>query len=180
MKAAENTGTCSLAGFCHTWRRKGIAMHAALDGGTAAGDRRRSSHGGRKVLLERCGARRDWYGSHVGKTGYQPVRYGLKWCGQTWKTFPIILYRKVSRCAGCCPALRAIWDADSEANRDHWGFIEPSEEDYQAWLVDITTFQPSCGRLPGTLRQTRCGSGADVYDHERTSSMIASGLDRVH
>jgi mycothiol synthase len=29
---------------------------------------------------------------------------------------------------------RQVWDADVEAFRDHWGFREPSEEDYQGWL----------------------------------------------
>lgn len=38
---------------------------------------------------------------------------------------------------------RAIWDADVEAFRDHWGFGEPDEADYQSWLDDKTVFQPA-------------------------------------
>lgn len=30
--------------------------------------------------------------------------------------------------------LRAIWEADKEAFRDHWGYAEPSEEDYLRFL----------------------------------------------
>jgi mycothiol synthase len=30
--------------------------------------------------------------------------------------------------------LRAIWEADKEAFRDHWGYSEPSEEDYRRFL----------------------------------------------
>ncbi len=30
--------------------------------------------------------------------------------------------------------LRAIWEADKEAFRDHWGYSEPSEEDYLRFL----------------------------------------------
>ena len=37
---------------------------------------------------------------------------------------------------------RAIWDADVEAFRDAWGFAEPEEDDFQAWLTRQTTFQP--------------------------------------
>jgi mycothiol synthase len=37
---------------------------------------------------------------------------------------------------------RAIWDADREAFRDHWGYAEPSEADYEGWLTDKTVFQP--------------------------------------
>jgi mycothiol synthase len=30
--------------------------------------------------------------------------------------------------------MRTIWDADMEAFKDHWGFVEPSEERYQQFL----------------------------------------------
>jgi ribosomal protein S18 acetylase RimI-like enzyme len=35
--------------------------------------------------------------------------------------------------------VRAIWDAASEAFRDHWGYAEPSEEEYQRFLEDPVT-----------------------------------------
>ena len=37
---------------------------------------------------------------------------------------------------------RLIWEAYVEAFRDHWGFAEPEEDDYQRWLTYQTTFQP--------------------------------------
>jgi mycothiol synthase len=37
--------------------------------------------------------------------------------------------------------LRAIWEAEVEAFRDHWGFSEPEEGDYQRWL-ETPNFQP--------------------------------------
>jgi GNAT superfamily N-acetyltransferase len=36
---------------------------------------------------------------------------------------------------------RQIWDADVEAFRDHWGYAEPREEDYRAWLDDPVVMQ---------------------------------------
>ena len=42
---------------------------------------------------------------------------------------------------------RAIWEADKEAFRDHWGYAEPTEEDYQAWLGDKTIFQPQLWQI---------------------------------
>lgn len=30
---------------------------------------------------------------------------------------------------------RTIWDADQEAFRDHWGYVEPTEEDYESWMT---------------------------------------------
>jgi GNAT superfamily N-acetyltransferase len=31
---------------------------------------------------------------------------------------------------------RAIWEADQEAFRDHWGYSEPTESSYQGWIED--------------------------------------------
>jgi len=42
---------------------------------------------------------------------------------------------------------RAIWEASNEAFRDHWGFVQPTEEDYQAWLNDKTIFQPDLWQI---------------------------------
>ena len=32
---------------------------------------------------------------------------------------------------------RTIWEADTEAFRDHWGFVEPTEKDYRAWFLEF-------------------------------------------
>lgn len=37
--------------------------------------------------------------------------------------------------------IRQIWDASQEAFRDHWGYADPTEEDYQNWLTS-PEFQP--------------------------------------
>jgi GNAT superfamily N-acetyltransferase len=42
---------------------------------------------------------------------------------------------------------RRIWDADVEAFRDHWGFAEPKEEDYQRWLEDPVVMQPELWQI---------------------------------
>ncbi len=42
---------------------------------------------------------------------------------------------------------RAIWEADVEAFRDHWGFAEPAEADYQAWLADPIVFKPELWQI---------------------------------
>jgi mycothiol synthase len=31
--------------------------------------------------------------------------------------------------------LRSIWEADIQAFRDHWGYVEQTEEDYEKWLT---------------------------------------------
>lgn len=42
--------------------------------------------------------------------------------------------------------LRTIWEADIEAFRDHWGYIEPTEEDWAAWRDD-PNWDPSLWRV---------------------------------
>ncbi len=41
---------------------------------------------------------------------------------------------------------RAIWDANEEAFRDHWGYGEKKEEDYQRWLGD-PNFSPDLWQI---------------------------------
>ncbi len=42
---------------------------------------------------------------------------------------------------------RAIWEANVEAFRDHWGFAEPTENDYEGWLKDPTIFTPELWQI---------------------------------
>ncbi len=42
---------------------------------------------------------------------------------------------------------RTIWQADQEAFRDHRNFSPGSEEDYQGWLTDTTTFMPELWQI---------------------------------
>lgn len=42
---------------------------------------------------------------------------------------------------------QAIWDTDQEAFRDHWGYSEPTEEEYQEWLDNKKVFQPQLWQI---------------------------------
>jgi len=42
---------------------------------------------------------------------------------------------------------RAIWDANNEAFRDHWGYAEATEADYEGWLKDPVTFTPESWKI---------------------------------
>ncbi|MEP7356674.1 MAG: hypothetical protein ABI847_05505, partial [Anaerolineales bacterium] len=37
---------------------------------------------------------------------------------------------------------RDVWEADAEAFRDHWGYVPPTEDDYQGWQ-DSPHFNPA-------------------------------------
>lgn len=80
--------------------------------------------------------------------GYEPVRYYRKMVRSLAEPIP-----EFPMPAGLemRPALpehsRAIWEADQEAFRDHWGFGERTEEAYQRWLADEVLFQPALWQI---------------------------------
>jgi mycothiol synthase len=82
------------------------------------------------------------------KNGYRPERYGLDMVRPDLENIPDYPLPDGLEVRPVLPEhYRAIWEADTEAFRDHWGFVEPSEEDYQAWLVDTTVFQPDLWQI---------------------------------
>ena len=77
------------------------------------------------------------------KNGYQPIRYFHEMVRPTLDNIPDFPLPEGLEVRPVQPDhYRKIWDASNEAFRDHWGFSEPTEEDYQAWLGDKSIFQP--------------------------------------
>jgi len=84
------------------------------------------------TYVEEC--QREW-AALVRSRGYRPVRYFYDMIRDHLDDLPP---------APLPPGLevrpvraehyRAVWDALTEAFRDHWGFSEPEEEDYHQWL----------------------------------------------
>lgn len=75
--------------------------------------------------------------------GYKPVRYGFNMVRDLSEPFPEmpmpagLEVRPVKE-----EHLRAIWEADVESFRDHWGFVPPTEKRYQNW-INQPDFDPS-------------------------------------
>jgi len=75
--------------------------------------------------------------------GYKPVRYGFSMTRDLSEPFPDapmpegLDVRPVEK-----EHLRAIFDADMEAFRDHWGFTPPSENRFDGW-INQHGFDPS-------------------------------------
>jgi GNAT superfamily N-acetyltransferase len=63
---------------------------------------------------------------------------------------------------------RAIWDADNEAFRDHWGYSDPSEEMYQAHLKD-RLFQPHAWKIAWEGDQVVAGVH-NIFDAEENET----------
>jgi GNAT superfamily N-acetyltransferase len=78
--------------------------------------------------------------------GYEPVTYSAEMLRPTVDDLPEhrlpdgLELRPVRQ-----EDVRAIWEADMEAGRDHWGYVEPTEADYQRFLAfpyrDITLWK---------------------------------------
>jgi ribosomal protein S18 acetylase RimI-like enzyme len=79
--------------------------------------------------------------------GYNPIRYESEMVRSLAEKIPIL---PVPNGLEIRPVeehqLRQIWDAGVEAFRDHWGFSEPSEEDYQSWQAD-PSFNPALWKV---------------------------------
>jgi ribosomal protein S18 acetylase RimI-like enzyme len=75
--------------------------------------------------------------------GYKPIRYALEMRRDLSEPFPEapmptgLEVRPVEK-----EHLRAIFDADMESFRDHWGFVPPDEKRFDAWISD-SDFNPS-------------------------------------
>jgi mycothiol synthase len=82
------------------------------------------------------------------KNNYQPLRYFVDMLRPDLENIPDFSMPDGLEVRSVSPEhYRAIWDADEEAFRDHWGFSKPSEEDYQAWLSDKAIFQPELWQI---------------------------------
>ena len=103
------------------------------------------------------------------KTRYQPVRYFFDMVRPDLENIPNYPLPEGLEVRPVLPEhYRAIWEADTEAFRDHWGFIEPGEEDYQAWLGDRTTFQPELWQVAWDNTTDQVAGQVRTYiDHEQ-------------
>ncbi|MEW6404334.1 MAG: GNAT family N-acetyltransferase [Chloroflexota bacterium] len=81
------------------------------------------------------------------KAGYTPIRYGFSMVRDLSEPLPDA---PMPEGLEVRPAqkehLRAIFDADMESFRDHWGFTPPTEERYQGW-INQPDFDPSLFKI---------------------------------
>ena len=103
------------------------------------------------------------------ETGYQPGRYAFEMLRPDLENIPDTPLPEGFEVRPVLPEhYRAIWDADIEAFRDHWGFTELTEEDYQGWLVDTTTFQPELWQVAWDIATNQVAGQVRTYiDHEQ-------------
>jgi ribosomal protein S18 acetylase RimI-like enzyme len=68
---------------------------------------------------------------------------------------------------------RALWEADQEAFRDHWGYIPGTEADYQRWLTE-PIFNPGLwqvawdgGQIAGAVQNFVNAKENEAYHRKR-------------
>jgi ribosomal protein S18 acetylase RimI-like enzyme len=79
--------------------------------------------------------------------GFEPVRYGLEMtrpCSEPMT--PSRLPKGIEVHTATKKHIRQIWDAQAEAFQDHWGFVPPTEENFEHWQAE-PTFQPEFWRV---------------------------------
>ncbi len=82
------------------------------------------------------------------KDGYQPVRYAWDMLRPSLDDIPDFPLPEGVEVRPVLPEhYRSIWDASTEDFRDHWGFSQPTEDDYQAWLNDRVVFHPQLWQI---------------------------------
>jgi len=152
------------------WRRKGIG-HAMLGWMEA---RLREIAAGHPTEVEKyfmgfAAQGETGLAAMLEKTGYRPVRYWFEMVRPDLENIPDYPLPEGLEVRPALPEhYRAIWEADHEASRDHWGFTEPSEEDYQAWLTDKTTFQPQLWQIAWDIATNQVAGQVKTYiDHEQ-------------
>lgn len=136
---AELTGAHLYTFFIHLmpeWRYKGIglpvARHFIARLREIAADHPSEAN---KYFQSTAMSTMPWHMNLMERLEFEPVRYGLfmtRPCSQPVEVTPLpqgIEVRPVGD-----EDLRKVWDAQIEAFRDHWGYVPPTEEDYQGWL----------------------------------------------
>ncbi len=84
----------------------------------------------------------------LARAGYTPVRYFYEMVRPNLDDIPDLRLPAGLELRPAQPEhYQAIWDANIEAFRDHWGETERTLEDYQRWLSDTREFQPAIWKV---------------------------------
>lgn len=118
------------------WRGRGIGtalekwMLSRIDERAAS-----EPHTGKTFVQSWCAEKSKAKERMMEKFGFVPKRYGFKMVRPHLENIPDFALPDDLEIRPVMPSqLRAIWEADTEAFRDHWGFFEPTEDDYANWL----------------------------------------------
>jgi mycothiol synthase len=162
----DGSGTVRIYAFKYylapEWRGKGIERPMLLYYEKHLGEIARShDFAGSRFLQSFVSDRYPAYIEALESEGYEAVRYDYAMVRPDLENVPDLPLPEGIEVRPVQPEhLRAIWEAEVEAFRDHWGFSEVEEEDYPRWL-DYPNFQPhlwqvawdaEAGQVAGMIR----------------------------
>lgn len=106
------------------------------------------------------------------KDGYQAVRYFYLMVRPDLENIPDFPLPPGLEVRPVKPEhYRAIWDADAEAFRDHWGYAPPMEDDYQRWLNDKVVFTPALWKIAWDVETNQlAGQVRGFINHEENKT----------
>lgn len=82
------------------------------------------------------------------QNGYKPIRYIVEMLRPELENIPDFPLPEGLEVRPVLPEhYQTIWEADKEAFRDHWGYSEPTEEDYKNWLENKVIFNPELWQI---------------------------------
>jgi GNAT superfamily N-acetyltransferase len=95
--------------------------------------------------------------------GYRPVRHYIMMTRPTSLLLPSAPVPAGLEVRPVEPGqIRAVWDAMWEARRDHWGYVPPTERDYERWTTG-RLFDPALWQV--------------AWDGEQVAGMVLNRLD---
>jgi GNAT superfamily N-acetyltransferase len=150
VEAADELHLYGFLGFLvPEWRRKGIGgaivrwMEARLREVAAGHPPDRP-----QVFQAFADAGEKGFAALLEKRGYRPVRIGYEMVRPSLEDIPDFPMPEGLEVRPALPEhYRAIWEADQEAFRDHWGYTEPTEDQYREWLGNKVIFQPELWQI---------------------------------
>jgi len=100
-----------------------------------------------KYLQSWASSTQTWYSGLMEKLGFEPARYGISMVRPASELMTVSSLPEGLEVREVQPEdYRKVWEADKEAFRDHWGYVEPTEKDYQAYL-EFQYFEPELWKV---------------------------------
>ncbi len=105
--------------------------------------------------------------------GYQPVRYSFSMVQPNLDHLPDFPLPVGLEVRPVKPEhYLAIWAADKEAFRDHWGFVPEKEGDYQRWLNDRVIFTPELWKVAWDIEKNEVAGQVRGFIHHEENKML--------
>jgi mycothiol synthase len=153
-------------GFVHPhWRRQGLGAAMLRYNEHHLRDIARG-HPARTPKLFQVWATDTEYGALAlfAAAGYQPVRHYLMMTRSIGLPLPDAPLPAGLEVRPVEPGhIRAIWEAMWEARRDHWGYVEPTGQDYEGWTAG-RLFAPELWKV--------------AWEGEQVAGMVLNRLDQ--